>query len=239
MKSIEIEFLGRVPLYLGLGIEVLTAMVLGGLIGFDREKKMKAAGIKTNMLICIGSTLYTAISFINHDQGGVSDPNRIAAQIVSGIGFLGAGAIIQGRGSITGMTTAATIWVVAAMGVAIGSGYPVIASIFAVTILIVLKILHPFYKFFEPAKEFKHYHLQILSKGSIKKNLRNVLDKEVVSIEGIREEILDEKKNEHIINVYITAHPRRIKTVSSKVKSIVQVQKVNYNSIKESEGEES
>ena len=99
--TISIEFLGDVPLYIGLGIQTLTALFLGGMVGYDREKKLKAAGLKTNILICLGATLYTTIGMIvSQNAGGVSDPNRMAAQIVSGIGFLGAGAIIQGRGNV-------------------------------------------------------------------------------------------------------------------------------------------
>ena len=64
MQKVHIELLGEVSVYFGLGIEIVTAFVLGGLIGYDREKKMKAAGIKTNMLICIGATLYTAVSLL-------------------------------------------------------------------------------------------------------------------------------------------------------------------------------
>ncbi len=95
MQKVHIELLGEVSVYLGLGIEIVTSFVLGGLIGYDREKKMKAAGIKTNMLICIGATLYTAVSLLaKNDASGYVDASRIPAQIVSGIGFLGAGAII-------------------------------------------------------------------------------------------------------------------------------------------------
>lgn len=97
-------------------------------MGLERELKQKSAGLKTNILICLGSTLFTmisiAISRANVEVGGLpGDPGRIAAQIVSGIGFLGGGAIIQSRATIHGLTTAATIWLVAGLGVAVGMGY--------------------------------------------------------------------------------------------------------------------
>ncbi|MCF8060355.1 MAG: MgtC/SapB family protein, partial [Bacteriovoracaceae bacterium] len=122
VSTIELELLGEVPVYVGVGIQILSAIFFGGMVGYDREKKMKAAGLKTNILICLGATLYTVISLLHVRgfTGGPIDPNRVGAQIVSGIGFLGAGAIIQGRGSVIGMTTAATIWVVAAIGYTIG-----------------------------------------------------------------------------------------------------------------------
>ena len=99
-------------------------MLLGAAIGIEREIKGKPAGLRTNILICVGATLFTDMSMVIANQGvHLGDPGRIAAQIVVGVGFIGAGTILQGGGgSVTGLTSAATIWVVAAMGVAIGSG---------------------------------------------------------------------------------------------------------------------
>lgn len=126
-----------------LGPKLLVALFCGGLIGLERELKSKAAGIKTNMLICVGATLYTAISILiasSEEQIGVKgDPARIAAQIVSGIGFLGGGAILQSKENIVGLTTAATIWLVAAIGVWIGMGQLEVAI--SVSILIVLVLI--------------------------------------------------------------------------------------------------
>jgi putative Mg2+ transporter-C (MgtC) family protein len=124
-----------------VGMQILCALVCGGAIGLERELKNKSAGIKTNMLICMGATLYTAASTLIASQvvgGGPADPSRIAAQIVSGIGFLGGGTIIQSKGSITGLTTAATIWVVAAIGVCIGMNYPGVAIVWTFSVLLVL-----------------------------------------------------------------------------------------------------
>ncbi|MEM7645974.1 MAG: MgtC/SapB family protein, partial [Pseudomonadota bacterium] len=114
VTRMPLELVGEVSIYFGIGLQVLMALLLGGLVGFDREKKLKSAGIKTNILICLGATLYTSLGvLISSTSDGAGDPARMAAQIVSGIGFLGGGAIIQSQGSVVGMTTAATIWVVA------------------------------------------------------------------------------------------------------------------------------
>lgn len=110
---------------LDLLIHLILAALLGGMIGLERELSGKAAGFRTNLLICVGAALLTDLSIeVARDAGpGVpADPARIAAQIVSGIGFLGAGTIIQARGSVVGLTTAATLWVVAAIGMAVGAG---------------------------------------------------------------------------------------------------------------------
>jgi putative Mg2+ transporter-C (MgtC) family protein len=113
-------------LRLDLLAKLLLAVILGGAIGMDREVKRKPAGLRTNILICLGATLLTDVSVrmaIGPDGARVGDPARLAAQIVSGVGFLGAGTIMQGGGIVTGLTSAATIWVVAAIGIAIGAGH--------------------------------------------------------------------------------------------------------------------
>lgn len=108
-----------------LGRLVLAA-VLGGVIGMERELSGKPAGLRTVLLICVGATLFTELSLhiasLGDDGGFRSDPARLAAQIIPGIGFIGAGAILHGRGKVTGLTTAATLWTVTAIGIAIGSG---------------------------------------------------------------------------------------------------------------------
>jgi putative Mg2+ transporter-C (MgtC) family protein len=86
----------------------------------EREMRGKAAGLRTNILICVGATLFTQLSI--DLAGGRGDPGRLAAQIVTGVGFIGAGTILHARGAVTGLTSAATIWVVAAIGVSLGSG---------------------------------------------------------------------------------------------------------------------
>lgn len=116
-------------LNLGLLGRLLLASLLGGLLGLEREINGKPAGLRTNLLICVGATLLMEVSIktamlpgvVDPTAGTVGDPTRIAAQIVSGIGFLGAGTIMQARGTVVGLTTAATIWVVAAIGMAVGA----------------------------------------------------------------------------------------------------------------------
>ncbi len=118
------------------------SLLCGGLLGLERELKSKPAGIKTNMMICLASTLFTSTSILISasvsDQGHYGDPGRVAAQIVSGIGFLGGGTIIQSRGTIMGLTTAATIFVVAALGICIGIGHGDIALLCALIVIVVM-----------------------------------------------------------------------------------------------------
>jgi putative Mg2+ transporter-C (MgtC) family protein len=101
----------------------LAAAICGGIVGTEREKREKPAGLRTLVLVCLGSAAFTMASYAFNTTTG--DSGRVAAQIVSGIGFLGAGAILHGSGLITGMTTAATIWVMAAIGMIVGTGYAI------------------------------------------------------------------------------------------------------------------
>lgn len=113
---------------LDLMLQIALATLLGGAIGLERELGGKPAGLRTNILICIGSVLYTHLSLamLTGSTGAIpvgTDTTRVAAQIVTGVGFIGAGTILHARGAVVGLTSAATIWVVAAIGIALGSGY--------------------------------------------------------------------------------------------------------------------
>ena len=113
---------------------LLLAALLGGIVGLERELSHKPAGIRTNMLICLGSALFTIISYeMAGNVGG--DHTRIAAQIIPGIGFIGAGVVIRERGTIIGITSAATIFVVASMGMTVGAGLYV-TGIFTMLLLL-------------------------------------------------------------------------------------------------------
>jgi putative Mg2+ transporter-C (MgtC) family protein len=102
--------------------KLALAVVLGGAIGLEREIAGKPAGLRTNILICVGAALLTHVSVaMTTIPERLGDPSRLAAMIVSGIGFIGAGTIMQARGTVTGLTSAATIWVVAAIGIAVGA----------------------------------------------------------------------------------------------------------------------
>jgi len=103
-------------------IRLLGACLAGAAIGLERELHDKPAGLRTNVMICLGAALFTLLSFHVADFSG-HDPGRIAAQVVTGVGFLGAGAVIQSRGSVIGLTTAATIWLNASIGMAFGAGH--------------------------------------------------------------------------------------------------------------------
>lgn len=118
----------------------MLATVLGMIVGFERLHAHKPAGLRTHMLVCIGAALFTVISIYGFGSG--SDPSRVAAGIVTGIGFLGAGAIIHAQdGGLHGLTTASSIWAVAAIGMAAGTGMYIVAAVATGIVLVVLYVL--------------------------------------------------------------------------------------------------
>jgi putative Mg2+ transporter-C (MgtC) family protein len=120
-------------------VRLLLAAFLGGAIGLEREMKHRPAGLRTNMFICLGSALFTVLSAKLATSAG--DSTRIAAQIITGIGFIGAGSILHSRGSVTGLTTAATVFVVAAIGMACGGGLFLVALFSTIIVLVALSVL--------------------------------------------------------------------------------------------------
>jgi putative Mg2+ transporter-C (MgtC) family protein len=131
------EFLGLLHPFL---LRAAFAILCGAVVGLEREFKGKPAGLRTNTLICLGAALYMLLSEFLLQKLGLpsADPARIAAQVVTGIGFLGAGTIIQSRGEVIGLTSAATIWVVAAIGLIIGAGFPLLGTVCTGLVLLML-----------------------------------------------------------------------------------------------------
>jgi len=125
-------------------IRLVIAAFLGAVIGYERARAKKPAGIRTHLMVCMGAALFTVISIWGF--AGNADPSRIAAGVVVGVGFLGAGTILRQERGVAGLTTAATIWAVAAIGVAIGTGLYVVGAVAAGIVPLALRFLphhHP------------------------------------------------------------------------------------------------
>jgi len=121
-------------------LRILVSVILGAIIGYERERSHKPAGLRTHIFVCMGSCLFTIASFfmIPENAGGSADVTRIAAGVVAGISFIGAGSIIALRGDVKGLTTAASLWVMAAIGLMVGMGnylLPTVATIISYVIL--------------------------------------------------------------------------------------------------------
>ena len=176
-------------------IKLGLAIACGAAIGIERELHDKPAGLRTNMLICVGSTLITMVSIhvaltYAERQVNIADPGRIAAQIVSGIGFLGAGTIIQARGSVHGLTTAATMWVLAGIGLGIGSGAYAPAIAGTVIILVTLSVLGWLEGHITSPRRFVSFHVRADRRPGLIDDINDVAERVRVSLSdfGMRRE---------------------------------------------------
>lgn len=161
------------------GVICMVASALcGAVIGIERERRDKPAGLRTLVLIALGSTIFTLISLLLAAQKATADPARLAAQILPGIGFLGAGAIIQARGTVVGLTTGATIWAVAAVGVTMGTGYVVAGVFFTLAILLTLTMLNGVERVIHGQCRFERTTIVFLpARGKTLPRLREILDR--------------------------------------------------------------
>ncbi len=135
-------------------IRLVAAFLAGLALGAEREYHDKSAGMRTITLICVGAALFVIVSQRIPNEGG-----RVAAQIVTGVGFLGAGVILQRRGQVVGLTTASTIWVAAALGVGMGLGAVLFTALATVLVMFVLSVLPAFERVFQRATAFKSYKI--------------------------------------------------------------------------------
>lgn len=157
----DFNWLQQVVVVNGAITRLLTASALGGLIGLEREYKRRSAGVRTNLLICLGAAFFTLLSAV---LAGDASPNKgqVASNIVQGIGFLGAGLIIHNRSRISGLTSAASVWVVASIGMACGAGLLAAAAIATVIVVIALELVG----FLERRASIKIYSLIYEARGS-------------------------------------------------------------------------
>ena len=167
------------------GVRLALAVLLGGVIGLEREASEKPAGLRTNILICVGSTLMMILSIqvARHFAVTAADPSRIAQGVITGIGFLGAGTILHSRGGVTGLTTAATTWAVAGIGLALGSGFYLLAITTTLLILAVLLVLGRVSHLW-PNGKGAHATVRIVAEGTAARfeEVRTLLDREGIPI---------------------------------------------------------
>jgi putative Mg2+ transporter-C (MgtC) family protein len=168
---------------------LVLAAVLGGTIGLERQLRHKPAGLRTNMFICFGSAMFTVLS--SQLAGNPSEATRIASTIITGIGFIGAGSILHSRGSVTGLTTAATIFVVAGVGMASGGGLYVTAIFGTVVILISLAVLGRLEAYFEVKERASTYELIGPSTETVLSELNQILDAESLEMQDVHAVSLD------------------------------------------------
>jgi putative Mg2+ transporter-C (MgtC) family protein len=162
---------------------LVVAAILGGIIGLERQLRHKPAGLRTNMFICFGSAMFTVLS--RQLAGTDADSARIAAQIIPGIGFIGAGSILHSRGSVTGLTTAATLFVVASVGMAAGGGLYLTALFATAMILIALALLGRLERAYELRTIVTTYEVTGRNVDSMLREVNRILDGEKLTMQSV------------------------------------------------------
>jgi putative Mg2+ transporter-C (MgtC) family protein len=197
---------------------LLTAAILGSIIGFERERLLWAAGIRTHMVVCVGSCLIMIVSAFGFadslpSKNVVLDPSRVAAQVVSGIGFLGAGAILARGEIVRGLTTAASIWTVAAIGLAVGGGLYFAAGASTAIIIVILAGIKPLEEAYRARNQSCRLKIEAASGALTPDILKHALDirasqikRFLVTPTGANEEItvLLSKVSSHDIKSFVT-----------------------------------
>jgi len=156
-------------------LKLVLAITLGGLIGLEREASQKPAGFRTNILVCVASAMMmTMATLLVQAKGGTSDTLvRMAAGVITGVGFLGAGTIFQARGTIAGLTTASTLWLVAGLGLVIGAGFYLPALIFTALTITTLLLFRKIEDSYLRKSQF-HYHMKAKARPYILSSLRKL-----------------------------------------------------------------
>ena len=201
--------------YADSSLRILISLVLGGLIGLEREWHNHAAGLRTHILVCVGATVIMLLSIYGFgdfaDEYNVRmDPARLAAQVVSGIGFLGAGAIIRNGLSITGLTTAASIWVVAAIGLCVGAGFFYEAALVTVLVILILHVLNRLEQSFHRRRSRNEITLRIARAEGGVSQVADLIEKEGLLIVGMSlESSGDDGEQDEIRTLRIKLHKPR------------------------------
>lgn len=203
--------------------KILVAAILGGLIGLERQWSGKSAGFRTVMLVCVGAALFTIMSY---RMPGTTSTDRIASNIVVGIGFLGAGIIFRGNRDVHGLTTAATVWAAAAVGMASGSGYYALAFGTTVIILIVLMALHYLEHYAERKWMTRRYRIKYTyEEGDPLLNYDSFFDKETFTLLKSK----TEKHNNIAITTWvIRASEKEHNTVVDKMMKHLRIREIDF-----------
>lgn len=184
-------------------VRILLAALAGGLVGLERAYHDKSAGFRTMILIATGSAFFTIISEVMGDP--IDDNARIAAAVVSGVGFLGAGVIIKDGINIKGLTTAASIWMVASLGMGMGLGMYHLVAVVTVTILVVLWLLPPFERKIDALHEFLTFHIVIKNSDKQEEKVLALFEASALRVVQVRRS--QEKGDERVLHIQTKTTP--------------------------------
>lgn len=194
-----------------LATKLVLSIVFGGIIGVERENAKRPAGFRTHILVCMGSSLTMIISLNMFDlfYGKVNiDPGRIAAQVISGIGFLGAGTIIQDKGNVRGLTTAASLWTVAAIGLAVGSGFYIAAALTTFLTFVTLVMFSKLESYMPKKNNVENISLLIANEPDIINQIETILNGLNIKIKHIKVENRENNKLFLMLSLFIPPRVR-------------------------------
>jgi len=192
---------------LQIALRVLVSAVLGAIVGLERERSDQPAGLRTNMVLVIGATLAMVLSinlgYLYAKPGTSADPARLAAQVISGIGFLGAGAILRFGYNVKGLTTASSLWTMAIVGMTVGAGYYLIGVFATVLMLIVLSLLNVIEKRFLRTSIARYISIEVNFRKGVVKTIRHIVEEFADSISNftIQKHVKDERLRIQVVAV--------------------------------------
>ncbi len=202
-------------------LQLLFSFFIGSAIGLEREYRSKAAGLRTMIMICIGSTIFTEISIAISD----SSPDRIASNIITGIGFLGAGVIFKDGLSINGITTATTIWIVAALGMAVGAGEYFVALLGSIVVLIVLSLFENIQRLIVRIHQARSYRITFEEDITFVTGLEKELTKLKLRFHKARDV---KNENDYTVLYEIYGREEKLETLNVFLKATPQVKSYEY-----------
>ncbi len=209
--------------------KILLALLLSGLIGLERERHRRAAGFRTHILVGIGSALMMIISINMHKTYGSSaDPSRIAAQVLSGIGFLGAGTIIRFKASIRGLTTAASLWAVAGIGLAVGSAEYGLAIATTAVILIVLLVLSDLEKKIALGSNLKTIEIESVQGLEVIQKVKSILIEYNSEIKDFSIEKSSDAGDSYLIKLNLKVLDRYSEDIKNDLGRTPEIKSVNW-----------
>lgn len=203
-------------------LKILVAITLGGLIGLEREIREKAAGFRTLIFICLGSTIFTILSV---DFAGQHDTARIAANIVSGVGFLGAGVILREQGRIKGLTTASIIWFVAAVGMAVGAGQYLFSLAATLIVLIILWIFPKIERLIGRSHETQSYSVVCPMDERVIKELDAIMAATHLDVHSHK---FEKQADRALITWVVAGRPERHQALRNQILNIKSVIEFRY-----------
>jgi len=217
--------------YYEISIRLAAALILGGLVGLEREIGNHSAGFRTHILVCMGSALITLLSIYGfsafvYEPNVRTDPARLTAQIVSGIGFLGAGTIMRTGANVSGLTTAASLWVVAAIGIGVGAGFYFAAGLATILVLISLFLLNKLEKTIRRPGKYREFTICMLDRPGILSSIMVNLKKNGVEAIKFRMESQEENKVQVSMNVKLSKPAKLQNTVEgiAAIKDVISIE---------------